>query len=55
MNVETDKYKYTKNILCTKFVLFTRLCRDAQSTKHKMEYDCWKSQISVPIPEVTGS
>ena len=28
-------YKYTKNELCTKLVLFTRLYRDARSTKHK--------------------
>ena len=27
--------KYTKNKLCTKLALFTRLYRDAQSTKHK--------------------
>jgi len=55
MKLKTDKYQYCKNTMCTKFVLFTRLYRDAQSTKRKMEYDCWKLQISVPIPEVTGS
>ena len=32
-NVVTDKY--TKNKLCTNLVLFTRLYRDAQSTKHE--------------------
>jgi len=31
-NVEIDKY--TKNKLCTKLALFTRLHRDARSTKH---------------------
>jgi len=31
-HVEIDKY--TKNKLCTKLVLFTRLYRDARSTKH---------------------
>ena len=34
--VEIDKY--TKNKLCTKLALFTRLCRDAWSTKHNI----WK-------------
>jgi len=28
--------KYTKNKLCTKLVLFTRLYRDARSTKYKI-------------------
>ena len=28
--------KYTKNKLCTKLVLFTRLYRNARSTKHKI-------------------
>jgi hypothetical protein len=55
INVQTDKYKFTKNKLCTKLVLFTRLYRDARSTKYKMEYECWKLQISVPIPEIAGS
>jgi hypothetical protein len=32
---QVEIYKYTKNKLCTKLALFTRLCRDAQSTKHK--------------------
>ena len=32
-HVQTDKY--TKNKLCTKLALFTRLYRDARSTKHK--------------------
>jgi len=37
-HVEIDKYtknKYIKNKLCTKMVLFTRLYRDARSTKQK--------------------
>jgi len=33
-HVEIDKH--TKNKLCTKLALFTRLYRDAQSTKHKI-------------------
>jgi len=33
-HVEIDKY--TKNKLCTNLALFKRICRDAQSTKHKM-------------------
>jgi len=33
-HVEIDKY--TKNKLCTKMALFTRLYRDAQSTEHKI-------------------
>jgi len=33
-HIEIDKY--TKNKLCTKLVLFTRLYRGAQSTKHKI-------------------
>jgi len=36
INLEIDKYKYTKNKLCTKSFLFTRLYRDARSTKHKI-------------------
>ena len=28
-------HKYTKNEFCTKLILFTRLYRDARSTKHK--------------------
>jgi len=42
-HVEIDKYtnnKYTKNKLCTKLALFTRLYRDAQSAKHKKMYNC---------------
>jgi hypothetical protein len=35
--VEVDKYKYTKNELCTKLVLFTRLYRNARSTKHEIQ------------------
>ena len=35
-NVEIDKYKHTKKKLYTKLALFTRLCRDALSTKHKI-------------------
>jgi len=35
-------YKYTKKKLCTKLVLFTRLYRDARSTKHKI----WRSVAS---------
>jgi len=35
-HVEIDKYKCTKNKLCTKLVLFTRLYRDVRSTKHKI-------------------
>jgi len=31
-----DIDKYTKNKLCSKLVLFTRLYRDAQSTKHNI-------------------
>jgi len=31
-------YKYTESKLCTKLVLFTKLYRDAQSTKHKICY-----------------
>ena len=38
-HVEIDKYKYTKKKLCTKLVIFTRLYRDARSTKHKI---IWK-------------
>jgi hypothetical protein len=34
--VEIDKF--TKNKLCTKFALSTRLYRDARSTKHKISY-----------------
>ena len=34
-HVEIEKYKYTKNKLCTKLVLLTRLYRDALSTKYK--------------------
>ena len=33
-HVQIDKY--TKNKLCTKLALFTRLYRDARSTKHKI-------------------
>jgi hypothetical protein len=33
-NVENDKY--TKNKFCTKLVLFTRLYKDARSTKYKI-------------------
>ena len=36
--VEVEKYsknKYTKNKLCNKYALFTKLYRDARSTKHK--------------------
>jgi len=36
-HVEIDKYKYTKNKLCTKLVLFTRLYRDVRSTKYKIQ------------------
>jgi hypothetical protein len=38
-HAEIDKYtknKYTKNKLCTKLVLFTRIYRDARSTEHKI-------------------
>jgi len=35
-HVQIDKYKYTKNKLCNRLVLFTRLYRDARSTKHKI-------------------
>jgi hypothetical protein len=35
--VEIDKY--TKNKLCTKLALFTRLYRDAWPTKHKIVYE----------------
>ena len=37
-HVEIDKYIYTKNKLCTKLVLFTRLYRDAWSTKRKIHF-----------------
>jgi len=40
-HVEIDKYtknKYIKNKLCTKLASFTRLYRDAWSTKHKKFY-----------------
>jgi hypothetical protein len=42
-HVEIDKY--TKNKLCTKLALFTRLYRDARSTKHKMG-KCWLLQYT---------
>ena len=35
--------KYIKKKLCTKLVLFTRLYRDARSTKHKILPVVWKS------------
>ena len=40
-HVEIDKYtknKHTKNKVCTKLALFTRLYRDARSTKHKTPF-----------------
>jgi hypothetical protein len=37
------KYKYTRKKLCTKLALFTRLYRDARSTKHKI-----RAIISLP-------
>ena len=48
--VEIDNYKYTKKALCTELVLFTRLYRGSQSTKHKIQqnikyslpYENWK-------------
>jgi len=40
-HVVVDKYKYTKNELCTKLALFTRLYRDARSTKHKIFCDVY--------------
>jgi hypothetical protein len=46
-HVEIDKYtknKYTKNILCTKLALFTRLYRDTVQTKPKIFWD-----IMLPI------
>ena len=39
-HVEIDKC--TKNKLCTRLVLFTRLYRDARSTKHKKYMASWK-------------
>jgi len=42
IHVEIDKY--TKNKLCTKVVLFTRLYRDARPTKHEI----WKINLYVP-------
>ena len=42
-HVEIDKY--TKNKLCTKLVLFTRLDRDAWSTKHPMWDICCSCQV----------
>ena len=41
-HVEIDKY--TENKLCTKLVLFTRLDRNARSTKHRMWYICCSCQ-----------
>jgi len=38
--------KYTKNKLCMKLVVFTRLHRDAQSTKHKIFIIITASSIS---------
>jgi hypothetical protein len=46
-HVENDKYKYTKNKLCTKLVLSTRLYRDAWSTEHKKENNSLSSCPSV--------
>ena len=37
--VEIDKY--TKNKLCTKLALFTRLYKDARSIKHKRQFEIW--------------
>ena len=36
LSYPAHKNKYTKNKLCTELALFTRLCRDIWSTKHKM-------------------
>ena len=36
INYIYHSYKYTKNKFCTKLVLFTRLYRDALSTKHNI-------------------
>jgi hypothetical protein len=36
-HVEIDKYKCTKNKLCTELVLFTRLYKYAPSTKHEIQ------------------
>jgi hypothetical protein len=41
--VENDKY--TKKKLCTKLALFTRLYRDAWSTKHKSVVSCVQSKF----------
>ena len=52
--VEIDKYtknKDTKNKLCTKLALFTRLYRDARSTKHKIlrgSYQCFLGNLPSP-------
>jgi hypothetical protein len=48
--VETDKYKYAKNKLCTNLFLFTRLHRDAWSTKHKKWLSYWSVKaFSLPL------
>jgi len=38
--------KYTKNKLCTKLALFTRLYRDARSTKHKTTHNITEYAIT---------
>ena len=49
-HVEINKYKYNKNKLCTKLVLFTRLNIDARSTEHKK----FRTSIMVRTRSTTG-
>jgi hypothetical protein len=39
-------HKYTKNKLCTKLALFTRIYRDARSTKHKTTHNITEYAIT---------
>ena len=47
-------YKYTKNKLCTKLVIFTKLYRDARSTKHKIVAKFLKRELKLHLLQFTS-
>jgi len=56
-HVKIDKYEYTKNKLCTKSFLFTRLYRDTRSTKQNLynqpTFQSKKRQTNQPAIQLT--